>query len=421
MALLALACAVLQAVSGDAQLVLHLTPLFLIGGLLLAGRYVGEERSSPAGAPPSPRAPGVPCAPAGGRAPSEPSRRCSSARRASSAARPRRSPPPDAPHGTPRVAGGTRRRSAVPCARARRRGRPPRRDRTGSPPARRAGSRHALPPPDDLAKEPSHAAPYLRRRARRAPHGGAAAYAHNASPDYLTQVNAVTPATKGVTVTVINRSDRLLLHNTSNANVLIDGYKGEPYAPREGRRHRRGQHGLARVLPQRGPLRADEGARERRRARGAPLVEGLWSKTGRSRWHDHRMHWMSQQPGRRRCQGVKEKTKIFDWTVPLKAARPARRHQGARCSGTPQVRERPARHGHHLLVGPRHPRVHRRRRPPAPHAAAPASAPRPRRRRGEARRLRDRVRCSPSRCIRGAGGERARHCCRRRRRSAARR
>ena len=44
MAVLALACAVLQAVTGDAQLVLHLTPLFLIGGLLLAGRYVGEDR-----------------------------------------------------------------------------------------------------------------------------------------------------------------------------------------------------------------------------------------------------------------------------------------------------------------------------------------------------------------------------------------
>jgi len=57
-----------------------------------------------------------------------------------------------------------------------------------------------------------------------------AAYAHNASPDYLTQVNAVTPATKGVTVTVINRSDRLLLRNTSNADVSIAGYKGEPYA-----------------------------------------------------------------------------------------------------------------------------------------------------------------------------------------------
>jgi hypothetical protein len=44
MATLALACALLQAVTGDVRLVLHLTPLFLIGGLLLAGRYVGEER-----------------------------------------------------------------------------------------------------------------------------------------------------------------------------------------------------------------------------------------------------------------------------------------------------------------------------------------------------------------------------------------
>jgi hypothetical protein len=44
MATLALACAMLQVVTGDAQLVLHLTPLFLIGGLLLAGRYVGEDR-----------------------------------------------------------------------------------------------------------------------------------------------------------------------------------------------------------------------------------------------------------------------------------------------------------------------------------------------------------------------------------------
>ena len=51
MAVLALACAVLQAVTGDAQLVLHLTPLFLIGGLLLAGRYVGEDRIVAAGAP----------------------------------------------------------------------------------------------------------------------------------------------------------------------------------------------------------------------------------------------------------------------------------------------------------------------------------------------------------------------------------
>jgi hypothetical protein len=44
MTALAIACAALQAATGDAQLVLHLTPLFLIGGLLLAGHYVGEDR-----------------------------------------------------------------------------------------------------------------------------------------------------------------------------------------------------------------------------------------------------------------------------------------------------------------------------------------------------------------------------------------
>jgi hypothetical protein len=44
MAALALACALIQAMTGDVQLVLHLTPVFLLGGLLLAGRYVGEDR-----------------------------------------------------------------------------------------------------------------------------------------------------------------------------------------------------------------------------------------------------------------------------------------------------------------------------------------------------------------------------------------
>jgi hypothetical protein len=44
MTVLALAGAALQLATGDAQLVLHLTPLFLLGGLLLAGRFVGEDR-----------------------------------------------------------------------------------------------------------------------------------------------------------------------------------------------------------------------------------------------------------------------------------------------------------------------------------------------------------------------------------------
>jgi hypothetical protein len=41
---LAAACAVVQALTGVAELTLYLTPLFLIGALLLSGHYIGEER-----------------------------------------------------------------------------------------------------------------------------------------------------------------------------------------------------------------------------------------------------------------------------------------------------------------------------------------------------------------------------------------
>jgi hypothetical protein len=44
MTALALACAGAQALLGEPELVLYLTPVLLLGGLLLCGRYVGEER-----------------------------------------------------------------------------------------------------------------------------------------------------------------------------------------------------------------------------------------------------------------------------------------------------------------------------------------------------------------------------------------
>ena len=57
-----------------------------------------------------------------------------------------------------------------------------------------------------------------------------AALAHQGNPNFISQVDAITPATKGVTVDVLNRDDRLLLHNTSGEDVVIHGYSGEPYA-----------------------------------------------------------------------------------------------------------------------------------------------------------------------------------------------
>jgi hypothetical protein len=44
MTTLATACAGAQALLGVPELVLYLTPVLLIGGLLVCGRFVGEER-----------------------------------------------------------------------------------------------------------------------------------------------------------------------------------------------------------------------------------------------------------------------------------------------------------------------------------------------------------------------------------------
>ena len=82
--------------------------------------------------------------------------------------------------------------------------------------------------------------------------------------------------------------------------------------------------------------------------KGAPKWKVL-SKTGRFEWHDHRMHWMSQQPPSQ-VKGVTKKTKIFDWTVPLKIGATAGAIKGT-LFWTPQVQSGPPAMAINLLVG----------------------------------------------------------------------
>ena len=141
-----------------------------------------------------------------------------------------------------------------------------------------------------------------------------AASAHQGNPDYLTRITSVTPATDGLTVEVLNRDDRLLLHNTSGRDVVVRGYDGEPYARvladgtvqvnADSPAYYLNDDRFGNAEP---PAGAD--------GKGAPRWEEL-SRTGRFEWHDHRMHWMSQEPPER-VRGVEERTKIFDWRIPL--------------------------------------------------------------------------------------------------------
>ncbi len=142
----------------------------------------------------------------------------------------------------------------------------------------------------------------------------APASAHKADPNYLTRVDAITPATKGITVAVINRSDQLELHNLSDQDVLITGYNDDSYARIEA-------DGTVSVNTRSpayylnqdryGDVQVPDGID----GKGAPKWEVL-DKTGRFEWHDHRMHWMAKsRPPQVKDPG--KRTTIFTWKVPL--------------------------------------------------------------------------------------------------------
>ena len=142
----------------------------------------------------------------------------------------------------------------------------------------------------------------------------AAAPAHKADPNYLTTVSG---APDGVRVTVVNRSDQLLLQNTSGKDVVIEGYEKEPYA-------RVGGDGTVAVNTNSPAyyLNEDRFGTTKPPAGITSKSPAKWKtldKTGRFQWHDHRMHWM----GKSRPPQVKDpdvKTKIYDWSVPLDVA-----------------------------------------------------------------------------------------------------
>jgi hypothetical protein len=140
------------------------------------------------------------------------------------------------------------------------------------------------------------------------------ALAHEGNPNFLSEIDAVTPSTPGVTVEVLNRDDRMLLHNTSGEDVLIRGYEDEPYARvladgtvqvnTDSEAYYTNDDRFGRVEV---PASAD--------SKGPPQWKEIGT-TGRFEWHDHRFHWMAETvPGQVEDESVR--TKVFDWKVPI--------------------------------------------------------------------------------------------------------
>jgi hypothetical protein len=139
------------------------------------------------------------------------------------------------------------------------------------------------------------------------------ALADAGNPNYRSTVNAVTPQTPGLKLSVLNFDDRLLLQNNTHKQVLVYDYNSKPYI-------RADADGTIAVNTNSPAYYLND----TRTGTGVSVPANLgsqpnWkvvSRDGRYDWHDHRIHWMAaaNPPN---VKDKSKKTKIDDWTVPI--------------------------------------------------------------------------------------------------------
>jgi len=138
------------------------------------------------------------------------------------------------------------------------------------------------------------------------------ALAHQGNPHYRSLVTSVTPAVKGVDVSVLNFDDRLLMHNMSGQDITILDYQNKPYAQllKDGTVQVNTNSEAYYLNDDRyGDVKVPKGL-------GSEPKWKRLSGTGRFEWHDHRMHWMSKSKPPQ-VSDEDAKAHIFDWKVPL--------------------------------------------------------------------------------------------------------
>ena len=188
-----------------------------------------------------------------------------------------------------------------------------------SPPperARRGRAAHVRPHPRRPHQEAAHMRRHIAAAVALAALAAAApASAHQGSPDFLSEVGAVEPALDGHLGRGPQPRRPPAAAQHGRRGRVDPRLRGRALRPHRRRRDRRGQRELRGLLPQRGPLR--EGRRPARPERRKPPKWKEISRSGRFEWHDHRAHWMGEgRPPQVTDPDVR--TKVFDWTVPLR-------------------------------------------------------------------------------------------------------
>ena len=119
----------------------------------------------------------------------------------------------------------------------------------------------------------------------------------------------------GLFARVVRHDDSIEVLNRSGAELIVKGYRGEPYLRfRESRVVQVNEHSPTLYLNE---DRYSQGVKVP--ASATPRARPLWrtvSRNGRYAWHDHRIHWMGRSlPPQVEDRDVR--TKVFDWKVPF--------------------------------------------------------------------------------------------------------
>ena len=133
-----------------------------------------------------------------------------------------------------------------------------------------------------------------------------------------TNLRSVTPTLPGLKVKVVESGSRIEVTNKTGREVLVLGYKDEPYL-------RIGPDGVFqnRLSPATYINKTRQGQEPTEAARNAKVGDTDWEKISSeplARWHDHRIHWMSpNDPPEARAEPGKRHVINAEWVVPIKA------------------------------------------------------------------------------------------------------
>jgi hypothetical protein len=143
----------------------------------------------------------------------------------------------------------------------------------------------------------------------------APAVAHEGNPDYRSVIDRVTPKVPGVSFEVLSYDSYFQLLDQDGHEVTIYGYDGEPYA--------RVLKDRTVQVNERSPalyLNDTRFPTTQVPPIANPKAPPKWKTvddSGTFLWHDHRMHYTSTSTPPQ-VTDTSRKTKIFDYTIPLR-------------------------------------------------------------------------------------------------------